>query len=284
MTFRYGRDFMSNIKTAYSLALALVPLLALAAQSARAASPAEFDCLLVPHDEITLGSPVPGVIEMLKVRKGDFVKKGAVIARLESSVQKADLALARARAESDVEVRLKTARLDYETRRGERNRRLFEKNLLSAQELDDIEADRMSAELELEQARERRAIARLELARAEAVYAQRSIKSPVSGVVVERFLSPGEFVEQNRIVTISQLDPLDVEVFLPAPLFGAVKPGMAAEVWPDEPIDGPIIATVRRVDRVIDAASARFGVRLELPNRNSRIPAGLRCRVRFEIE
>jgi len=271
---------MPNVKTSLILALAV----AIVAPSARAAPPAEFDCLLVPHDEITLGSPVPGVVEMLKVREGDFVKKGAVIARLESSVQKADLELARARAESDVEIRLKTARLDYETRRGERNRRLFEKNLLSAQELDDIDADRTTAELELEQARERQAIARLELRRAAAIYAQRSIKSPVSGVVVERFLSPGEFIEQNRIVKISQLDPLDVEVFLPAPLFGAVAPGMTAEVWPDEPVDGPIIATVKRVDRVIDAASARFGVRLELPNRNSRIPAGLRCRARFEIE
>lgn len=271
---------MPTVKTCLPFALAL----ALVVPPARAAPPAEFDCLLVPHEEVTLGSPVSGVIETLKVREGDFVKKGAVIARLESSVQKAELDLARARAESDVEIRLKTARLDYETRRSERNQRLFEKNLLSAQDLDDIEADRTAAALELEQARERQAIARLELRRAEAVYAQRAIKSPISGVVVERFLSPGEFIEQNRIVKISQLDPLDVETFLPAPLFGAVKPGMTAEVWPDEPIDGPLIATVKRVDRVIDAASARFGVRLELPNKNSRIPAGLRCRIRFEIE
>jgi hypothetical protein len=36
------------------------------------------------------------------------------------------------------------------------------------------------------------------------------------------------------------------------------------------------------VDRVIDAASGTFGVRLELPNRERKIPAGVRCRVRFK--
>jgi hypothetical protein len=35
------------------------------------------------------------------------------------------------------------------------------------------------------------------------------------------------------------------------------------------------------VDPVIDAASGTFGVRLELPNSDYRLPAGLRCKVRF---
>jgi hypothetical protein len=35
------------------------------------------------------------------------------------------------------------------------------------------------------------------------------------------------------------------------------------------------------VDRVFDAASSTFGVRLELPNPDYSLPAGLRCRIRF---
>ncbi len=35
------------------------------------------------------------------------------------------------------------------------------------------------------------------------------------------------------------------------------------------------------VDRVIDAASGMFGVRIELNNPNYRLPAGLRCKVKF---
>ena len=34
-------------------------------------------------------------------------------------------------------------------------------------------------------------------------------------------------------------------------------------------------------DRVVDAASGTFGVRLELPNPGYRLPAGLKCKVRF---
>jgi len=40
-------------------------------------------------------------------------------------------------------------------------------------------------------------------------------------------------------------------------------------------------AKVTVVDRVVDAASGTFGVRLELPNPNYRLPAGLKCKVPF---
>jgi hypothetical protein len=43
-------------------------------------------------------------------------------------------------------------------------------------------------------------------------------------------------------------------------------------------------ARVVVVDRLIDAASNTFGVRLELPNEDYAIPGGLRCDVRFMPE
>ena len=42
---------------------------------------------------------------------------------------------------------------------------------------------------------------------------------------------------------------------------------------------GEHVAAVKTVDRVIDAASNTFRVRLELPNPNGALPAGLRCKV-----
>jgi hypothetical protein len=38
------------------------------------------------------------------------------------------------------------------------------------------------------------------------------------------------------------------------------------------------------VDKLIDAASSTFGVRLELPNAEQMMPSGLRCLVRFELD
>ena len=56
---------------------------------------------------------------------------------------------------------------------------------------------------------------------------------------------------------------------------------MQAEVVPEGPVGGRNRARVTIVDEVIDAASGTFSVRLELPNRDYEIPAGLKCAVRF---
>jgi hypothetical protein len=53
---------------------------------------------------------------------------------------------------------------------------------------------------------------------------------------------------------------------------------------PEEPIGGVYEASVTVVDRVFDAASSTFGVRLDLPNLNFTLPAGLRCRIRFLLK
>jgi membrane fusion protein (multidrug efflux system) len=82
---------------------------------------------------------------------------------------------------------------------------------------------------------------------------------------------------------LAQIDPLRVEVFAPVELFGKIAIGMQAEVRPEEAMGGVHTATVTVVDRLIDAASATFGVRLELPNPELAVPAGLRCRVRFPV-
>ncbi|CAN0204246.1 unnamed protein product [Phaeothamnion confervicola] len=49
-------------------------------------------------------------------------------------------------------------------------------------------------------------------------------------------------------------------------------------------VAGSFRARVTLVDKVIDAASGTFGVRLELPNPGGRVPAGIKCRVRFSAK
>jgi multidrug resistance efflux pump len=38
-----------------------------------------------------------------------------------------------------------------------------------------------------------------------------TIRSPVNGVVVERYLSPGEYIENQSVLKLAQIDPLNVE-------------------------------------------------------------------------
>ena len=83
------------------------------------------------------------------------------------------------------------------------------------------------------------------------------------------------------MMTIAEADPLYAETFMPVSLYGTVKIGTMAEVRPEAPIGGIYNALVSVVDNVFDAASRTFRVRLILPNDGYRLPAGLRCEVRF---
>ena len=214
----------------------------------------DMECLLEPYMTVKIGTPVPGALAEVVADRGDVVRKGGLVARLDSRAQVASVRLSKARAE-------------YAQRRMERNEELAQKELLSSQEQDEMQTDRQLAELELLERETQVAI--------------REIRSPVNGVVVERFKGPGEYVQETEIMEIAQIDPLNVEVVVPVRFFGQIRPGMVAEVRPEEPVGGVYDAKVKVVDKVIDAASGTFGVRLEIPNRDLKIPAGLRCRAYF---
>jgi multidrug efflux pump subunit AcrA (membrane-fusion protein) len=113
---------------------------------------------------------------------------------------------------------------------------------------------------------------------------QRTLRSPIDGVVVERLLVPGEYQnEQTPILTLAQIDPLRVEVFVSTAYYGQIRAGSKAEVRPEQPVGGAYAAVVTVVDRVLDAASGTFGVRLALPNPDLQLPAGIACKVSFEM-
>ena len=80
---------------------------------------------------------------------------------------------------------------------------------------------------------------------------------------------------------IAELDPLNIEVVVPAAKYNTIRVGMKATVVAEQPMSGSYAATVKVVDRVIDGASGTFGVRLEMPNPRFHLLAGLKCRVIF---
>jgi RND family efflux transporter MFP subunit len=216
------------------------------------------------------------------VDRGDMVKKGDVVARLESGVEEAAVSLAKTRAENDATVRSSTAKLEFQLRKEERAKQLRKSDSVSVAVADEAETGARVAEQELDEARVNLALAKLELARAGEVLRQRSIRSPIDGVVVSRALGPGEYAfDQAHLLILSQIDPLNVEVYVPLSQFGKIRVGASAEVYPEEPVGGRYAATVTVVDRVFDAASGTIGIRLELPNPKSALPSGLKCRVGF---
>ena len=246
-----------------------------------AASADELDCVIEPRSRITLSSPLQAVVESVSVDRGDLVQKGQVVATLESSVERAAVASAAARARMDGRIRSRQAKLDFSTHGLERSTELSKKNAISVQQLDEAEHEKRAAEGDLLDAREDKELAGFELERAKAALELRSIRSPVKGVVVRRILSPGEFADPPQILEIAEIDPLRVEVFAPVAWLGRLHVGQRAYVVPEAPAGGSYEAKITVVDRVVDAASGTYGVRLELPNPSYALAAGLRCRVRF---
>jgi RND family efflux transporter MFP subunit len=242
---------------------------------------AEFDGVIEPHRIVKVGGAVAGVLETVNVDRGDFVKEGQVLAILQSGVEKAALEVARVRTEMEGELKGKKANLDFLTRKQIRNEILYKEEVLPLGQMDEIETRRILAEMQHLEALENKRLAEQELKRAMEVVNRMSIHSPINGVVMERLLSPGEYVETQPILKLAEIDTLNVEVIIPVTQYASIKVGMRAKVIPEAPIGGQYVAEVKIVDRVIDAASGTFGVRLELPNPNHRLPAGLKCKVIF---
>lgn len=271
------------MKTRLVLGLYIIVAVATALNSSvsMAAEPAELDGLIEPYLVVNVGSSVPGILDMVKVDRGALVKKGQVLARLQDQVERATMELSRARAEMKGTIAASQARLDYSQRRQHRMEGLFKKKVIPFEEMDEIRTNTKLAEMELAETIENMGLAKLEYKRSEVIVKRMTIHSPITGVVMERFLSPGEYVEDQPVLKLAQIDPLNVEVFAPVEIFGSIKMGMQAKVRPEAPHGGTYTAKVVIVDQVIDAASGTFGVRLEIPNPKHQLPAGLKCRVIF---
>jgi RND family efflux transporter MFP subunit len=265
-----------------SVAAAIGVALALSPARAPAQAPGQtLDCVIHPELIVAVAAPVEGLLDKVLVDRGDLVKEGQELATLESSVERVNVLLARARVEQEAALKSGRTRLEFGVRRYDRTLELFRKEMVPTKEMDEAETAKILAEHELLQAAETRRVAEIELERATAALTLRTVRSPVTGVVIERLLAAGEFAKQSPIVRIARIDPLRVEVIVPVAQLGRVRVGGRAEIVPEAPVSGAFPATITVVDRVIDAASGTFGVRLSLPNPDYRLPAGLRCGVRF---
>lgn len=277
------RSRVARIERGTSPAVVLASVLALAPVSVLAADNdiSEFQCLIEPYLSVNVGAAVNGVIEKIHVDRSSVVGKGDKLVELKSALEQVAVRLAGARAEREAEVQASKTSLEFNRRKHSRLEGLHRKKLVPDHQIDEAATEMRLANLQVQQAEKDSEIAKLELLQAREALKLRTVESPINGVVVERFKAPGEFVEDAPILKIVQLDPLRVEVVAPVSVFGRIARGMKAEVFPEVPLDRRLVATVTVVDRVVDAASGTFGVRLELPNADYAVPGGLRCTLRF---
>lgn len=255
------------------------PLPAAPAASAPRSAKPTLGCLISPERVADIGSPVVGVVAEIAVDNGDLVQAGQPLVQLRSDVEQAGLQAAQARSAIEADVYAAKANLVLAHQRHARAVELVSEGFVSPQAVEQARAERDVADQKLQQARGQQAVSQQELRVVQAQLGQRTVRSPFRGVVVERFVNTGERVEDKPLLRVAMLDPLRVEVVMPASRWGSVGVNSTLAVVPELPGAGAMNARVTHVDKVIDAASNTFRVRLSLPNPGHKLPAGARCKV-----
>lgn len=246
---------------------------------------ADFDCLIEPRQVLELRAPLEGLIERVNVDRGDYVRKGQDLVVLDTRVDQVQAAISSHRAQMEGAMRSWESKTELSTKKLIRMDQLHGQNFVSAQMRDEATTEKRITEAELRDAIDSRKLSGLEHQRQIEIIRLKTIRSPVNGVVTDRFFNPGEFAEagvgRKPLLKIADIDTLHVEVLLPAAAYAKVKVGTEIKVVPEMPAGLSLTATVKVIDRVLDAASGTFGVRLELPNPQRKILGGIRCRAAF---
>lgn len=160
---------------------------------------AEGRVVACPGAEVKVGAERAGRLVAVLVREGDPVRKGQLLAELESDELRAGLAEAQARvAEAEAEIRLAEASLG-------RRRQLVEQQIATAHDLDQAQRD-------LEIARARRETAAAEATRYDAQLRKTRIVAPISGTVIAREVDAGETLDAGaHAFTVADLTRLRIE-------------------------------------------------------------------------
>ncbi len=196
--------------------------------------------------DLTLSAETPGRVIELPVDKGDAVRKGQVLARLDARLWQA--ALDRARVEQ------------RESARDLQRQEALRKTGAVADS--DVDAARMRADL-----------AAAQIAEAELRVEQCEIRGPADGWVEDRWMNVGERAgEGQRVLRLVVMEPLKVQIDVPEKDIAAVAPGLAVPCAAGALGGAAFTGTVAFVANQARQGSGTFLVELRVP----RPLAGLR--------
>ncbi|MFP2929956.1 efflux RND transporter periplasmic adaptor subunit [Pyxidicoccus sp. 3LG] len=171
-----------------------------------------------PGAMVTVGTEVAGTLTELRVEEKSVVKKGEVLALLSTTEQRAALSESRAQL-SEARAQLRQAAVDLE-----RQQRLKEAGVVTAQMLDLAHRDRDVAQARV-------ALAQARVKALESVVDKARIVAPIDGVVISRRVHPGETVsEGTQLLTIADLSRVRVEAEVDEFDAGRVEVGAPVEV------------------------------------------------------
>ena len=230
------------------------------------------------------------VVEVL-VHEGMVVKKGDVLARLDSTLPARDLALARARADS-AEAAIGATAADLQDAERIMNRNL---RLPLGYAVTEAEVTRSEARVGVLRAQLKQNQATFEAAKQDAKHAaevldQYTIRAPFDGIDVENQAQPGEMISplsvggftRTGICTLVDMESIEVDVDVNEAFIGRLHIGMPVaavlEAYPDWTIPASVIDIVPSADREKGTVKVRIGLKKKDP----RILLDMSVKVSFE--
>jgi membrane fusion protein (multidrug efflux system) len=209
---------------------------------------------LQAQDGVVLKSEVTGRVVEIAVKDGTPVKKGALLVRIDDSVQKADLA----KALADLEV--------------------SEANVGRYQRLQQIGA---ASTLQVDNARAQAKLARANVQGAKAALDKMHITAPFDGAAGIVQVTSGEMIQPGQaIVAVTDARKMKVIFSLPERDALAMKPGVDVDVIPNDDVNTtPISGTIAALDGRVDPATRTVAAKVLVDNADGALVAGQFVRV-----
>ena len=211
----------------------------------------------------TVSSKVTGKLVNVLVEEGMAVRQGQILARLDDSTLRSQLALAEARLAAtqrgfaEQEVRLHEAELTLG-----RTRRLVEEGVVGAADLDGAEAEVGSLAARIALAREQVVVAEREIDVFQTQLDDTVIRAPFSGVAISKDAEEGEMISpvsagggftRTGVCTIVDMESLEIEVDVNESYINRVRDEQRVvanlDAYPDWDIPAAVITTVPAADR-----------------------------------
>ena len=266
--------------------------------AARAAAPAggagsvlDASGYVTARRQATVSAKITGKVSEILIEEGMRVTEGAVLARLDDTEAKAQLALARAQLaaarsqDGEIRAQLQQAERDYT-----RSQELFNRQLVPEQAMDAARAQRDALRAKLAANQEQIRVATESVTVAQVQLDNTVIRAPFTGIVVAKAAQPGEMISpisagggftRTGIGTIVDMDSLEIQVDVKESYINRVTANQPVEAtlnaYPDWKIPGSVIAIIPTADR----SKATVKVRIAIRSKDPRIVPDMGVRVAF---
>ena len=240
-----------------------------------------------PINTVSIGSQVSGRIEEIFVDFNSVVEKGQQLAQIDTSLFSAQLQQAEANINNaQATLARNQALLEYDTKTYHRYKNLYDRNLVSKNDLDSAESAYKSDLAQVASAKAQIMQAQANYATASANMGYTKIVSPVKGIVISKEVEVGQTVAASfqtpTLFTVAEdLTKMRIETSVSEADIGKVKEGQDVEYtldgYPDSIFYGKV--TQVRLSPVTESNVVTYTVIIEVENDEGKLMPGMTANV-----